>query len=77
MNLPKAFLPRLWSLLRHGFYGSAEGSFPAVLPLVTLLPQVCAGSRLLGAGAWGLSLLAWLHLPAYLILRALLTGGAE
>lgn len=40
LNLPKAFLPRLWSLLRHACYGSASASFPALLPLVALLPKV-------------------------------------
>ena len=40
VNMAKAFLPRLWALLRHACYGSAESSFAAVLPLLTLLPQV-------------------------------------
>lgn len=39
----KAFLPRLWAFLRHGCYGSAASSFPAVLPLVSLLPEVRDG----------------------------------
>jgi hypothetical protein len=39
VNLPKAVLPKLWSLLRHGCYGSAEGSYPAVLPLINVLVQ--------------------------------------
>lgn len=43
INLHKAFLPRLWALLRHGCYGSAAASYPALLPLVSLLPQVCPG----------------------------------
>lgn len=43
VNLQKAVLPRVWALLRHGCYGSAEGSFQAVLPLVTLLPPEALG----------------------------------
>ena len=39
VNWPKAVLPRLWSLLRHGCYGSATTSLPALLPLLTLLPK--------------------------------------
>ncbi|KAL4534477.1 hypothetical protein Ndes2526A_g05373 [Nannochloris sp. 'desiccata'] len=39
VNLNKAVLPKLWSLLRHGCYGSAEGSYPAVLPFINLLVQ--------------------------------------
>jgi hypothetical protein len=40
INVHKAMLPHLWSLLRHGCRGSAPTSFPAVLPLITLLPMV-------------------------------------
>jgi hypothetical protein len=39
VNLSKAVLPKLWSLLRHGCYGSAEGSYPAVLPFINLIVQ--------------------------------------
>ncbi len=50
INMAKAFLPRLWALLRHACYGSAESSLAAVLPLITLLPKV---HRLLNhAGNW-------------------------
>lgn len=41
VNIQKAFLPRLWAFLRHGCHGSAAASYPALLPLVSLLPQVC------------------------------------
>lgn len=40
VNMQKAFLPRLWAFLRHGCHGSAAASYPALLPLVSLLPQV-------------------------------------
>lgn len=43
ISLNKAFLPRLWALLRHGCYGSAPASYPALLPLISLLPQVRVG----------------------------------
>ena len=43
INLNKAVLPKLWSFLRHGCYGSAEGSYPAVLPFIALLPQGALG----------------------------------
>lgn len=55
VNLNKAVLPKLWSLLRHGCYGSAEGSYPAVLPLVSLLPTQalgCAGYQSLLNAVW-------------------------
>lgn len=39
VNFNKAVLPKLWSLLRHGCYGSAEDSYPAVLPFINLLVQ--------------------------------------
>lgn len=56
VNLHKAVLPRLWALLRHAGWGSAEGSFPAVLPLVTLLPQVRrAGGPTVGWAERGLT----------------------
>lgn len=40
VNVHKAMLPHLWSLLRHACWGSAPTSFPAVLPLIILLPRV-------------------------------------
>ncbi|GAB4820968.1 hypothetical protein N2152v2_008014 [Parachlorella kessleri] len=43
INMAKAFLPRLWALLRHACYGSAESSLAAVLPLITLLPKEVLG----------------------------------
>ena len=43
INLQKAFLPRLWVLLRHGCYGSGAASYPALLPLVAALPQAALG----------------------------------
>ena len=45
VNMQKAFLPRLWALLRHGCYGSAAASYPAVLPLVALLPSSLLGPQ--------------------------------
>ncbi|DAZ98456.1 TPA: hypothetical protein N0F65_001157, partial [Lagenidium giganteum] len=33
-----AVWPRLYAQLRHGFYGSARTSFPAVLPLLSVVP---------------------------------------
>ena len=42
VNMQKAFLPRLWAFLRHGCYGSPAASYPAVLPLASLLPEVRA-----------------------------------
>ncbi len=50
VNMQKAFLPRLWAFLRHGCHGSAAASYPALLPLVSLLLPVrrccgCAGLR--------------------------------
>lgn len=38
VNLHKAVLPRLCALLRHGCYGAAAGSLPALLPLLAALP---------------------------------------
>ncbi|KXZ44895.1 hypothetical protein GPECTOR_61g848 [Gonium pectorale] len=38
VNLRKMLLPRLYSLLRHGCFGSAPASLPALLPLLPLLP---------------------------------------
>eukprot|EP00887_Chlorella_sp_A99_P002776 scaffold6.g2776.t1 len=43
VDLRKAFLPRLWALLRHGCYGSGPASYPAVLPLVAALPPQALG----------------------------------
>lgn len=43
VNPSKAILPRLWALLRHGCYGSAAGSFPALLPLLALVPATVVG----------------------------------
>lgn len=51
INMQKAFLPRLWALLRHGCHGSATASYPALLPLVSLLPQV-SGRRVTFVEAW-------------------------
>ncbi len=39
VNLSKAIFPKFWSLLRNGCYGSAETSYPAVLPFINLLVQ--------------------------------------
>ncbi|PRW55988.1 E3 ubiquitin- ligase listerin [Chlorella sorokiniana] len=43
VNMQKAFLPRLWAFLRHGCYGSAAASYPALLPLGSLLPPDVLG----------------------------------
>jgi hypothetical protein len=43
VNLRKMLLPRLTSLLRHGCYGSASSSLPALLPLLPLLPPGTLG----------------------------------
>ncbi len=43
VNLRKMLLPRLYSLLRHGCYGSAAVSLPALLPLLPLLPPGTLG----------------------------------
>ena len=43
VNLRKMLLPRLTSLLRHGCYGSAASSLPALLPLLPLLPRGTLG----------------------------------
>jgi hypothetical protein len=40
VNMQKAFLPRLTAFLRHACYGSPRVSYPALLPLLSLLPQV-------------------------------------
>jgi hypothetical protein len=40
VNMQKALLPRLWAFLRHGCYGSPAASYPALLPLASLLPEV-------------------------------------
>lgn len=40
VSMQKAFLPRLWAFLRHACYGSPATSYPALLPLVSLLPRV-------------------------------------
>jgi hypothetical protein len=47
VDLSKAFLPRLWALLRHACYGSAPASYPAVLPLLTVLPPARVTPQLL------------------------------
>lgn len=44
-NLRKAVLPRLYAFLKHGCFGSGPGSYPALLPLVTLLPGGVLGPR--------------------------------
>ncbi len=49
VNLQKAFFPRLWALLRHGCHGSAQASFPALLPLLALLPAEALGAPLFEA----------------------------
>ena len=41
----KAILPRLYALLRHACFGSAAGSMPALLPLLTLLPVEVLGPQ--------------------------------
>jgi hypothetical protein len=43
VNASKAILPRLWALLRHGCHGSAATSFPALLPLLALMPAEVVG----------------------------------
>ncbi|GLI62907.1 hypothetical protein VaNZ11_005740 [Volvox africanus] len=43
VNLRKMLLPRLYSLLRHGCYGSATVSLAALLPLLPLLPPGSLG----------------------------------
>ncbi|KAG2437620.1 hypothetical protein HYH02_011259 [Chlamydomonas schloesseri] len=43
VNLRKMLLPRLTALLRHGCYGSAASSLPALLPLLPLLPPGTLG----------------------------------
>lgn len=39
VNVSKAVLPRLVSLLKHGCYGSGVASYPALLPFAALLPE--------------------------------------
>jgi hypothetical protein len=39
VNVQKAVVPRLLSLLRHGCYGSAVTSLPALLPFLAQLPR--------------------------------------
>ena len=43
VNASKAILPRLWALLRHGCHGSATASYPALLPLLALMPAEVVG----------------------------------
>lgn len=43
VNIHKAVLPKFLSLLRHGAYGSAEVSFPAVLPFIAKMPESALG----------------------------------
>lgn len=38
VNAAKAVLPRLCAMLRHGAFGSADVTYPALLPLLSLLP---------------------------------------
>ncbi|KAL4857852.1 3-hydroxyisobutyryl-CoA hydrolase [Chlorella vulgaris] len=45
VNMQKAFLPRLTAFLRHACYGSPRVSYPALLPLLSLLPQEVLGPR--------------------------------
>lgn len=40
--------PRLFSLIRHGFHGSARISFPTLLPLISLIPLDAIGDRTKG-----------------------------
>ncbi|KAK9814763.1 hypothetical protein WJX72_011133 [[Myrmecia] bisecta] len=42
-HVQKMVLPRLHAFLRHGCYGSALTSYPAVLPLLSLMPQAVLG----------------------------------
>ncbi|KDO23636.1 hypothetical protein SPRG_11082 [Saprolegnia parasitica CBS 223.65] len=42
--LQSACVPRLLSLLKHGFYGSGAGSYPNVLPLLASMPLPVAAS---------------------------------
>lgn len=39
IDIPKVFLPRLWSHIRHISPVSADIAFPALLPLVSVLPN--------------------------------------
>lgn len=41
-NFKKAVLPRLKALIRHNFHGSSSTSFPALLPLFSLMSK-CSG----------------------------------
>jgi hypothetical protein len=74
VNPSKAILPRLWALLRHGCYGSAASSFPALLPLLALMPAAVVGpsphvlEQLLGScwtglkacsARWGAGMAGW------------------
>ncbi|EQC29986.1 hypothetical protein SDRG_12266 [Saprolegnia diclina VS20] len=43
-SLHSAIVPRLLSLLKHGFYGSGAGSYPNVLPLLASMPLPLASS---------------------------------
>lgn len=38
VSVCKFVLPRLWAFLRHAAYGSAQTSYPCVLPLLRLIP---------------------------------------
>ncbi len=57
MNITKAVLPGLWSLLSAGGYGSAVVTYPCLLPLLNkLVEQVSPDIRLnsnLAGNAWG------------------------
>ncbi len=39
VNVEKALLPGLWSLLKEGGYGSASIAYPCLLPLVSRLME--------------------------------------
>lgn len=39
MNIQKALLPGLWSLLAAGGYGSAKVAYPCLLPLLSKLVE--------------------------------------
>ena len=42
MNVEKALLPGLWSLLKEGGHGCASIAYPCLLPLVSrLMEKVC------------------------------------
>ena len=47
MNIQKALLPGLWSMLAAGGYGSAKVTYPCLLPLLSkLVEQVSVSFRI-------------------------------